>query len=82
MGDEQWIDLSGWDDGPRVPPPILPVSMDPGRRQVLAICCPTCKELDVQRYSSTGAVAYWRCNPCGARWKEGAGVGQQRAHLP
>lgn len=52
-----------------------PAKRGPPRVEVLAICCPECRSLEVTRGSSKGPIAYWACNPCGHTWKESATVG-------
>lgn len=46
-----------------------------GRRMVLVVCCPDCHGLNVQRRTSAGIKAYWKCDDCGGSWTEAAEIG-------
>jgi hypothetical protein len=83
MGWGPRLDWGGEDDedAPR-PVPRRPLP-PPNREQVEIVVCADagCRSRDVLRHSATADVSYWRCNVCGQRWKEGAGVGAGRGNI-
>lgn len=69
-----------WDDDAAEDTPAEPSNRQ-GWRWAKVVCCARCDSMQVERYSTKGALGYWRCGACAHDWRMPIESGSGKARV-